>query len=559
MTNAAIYIHADAIDTTGPRLMGRHSAGESFLRGFIRHAEVDRFYFYDAVDRANSGVRALVDRIELAKQPASWIRMRDRRAIGQVGCLSYPMPGLPAEAWARLPFGSDHYSICGVTHTTASQGVMDIIADMATAPVQSWDGLITTSRAVRASVEYQIAAVQESLKERLGATRFPKPEIRTIPLGVNAADFAPSADERKRWRDALNIPQDAVTVLYVGRLHIAAKMNPAMMAMTLEETAKRTGKPIYWVVSGWGVNDAVTARFHEITQALCPSVQYRAIDGRPTDTRFSIWSAADIFLSFSDNIQETFGLTPVEAMAAGLPCVVTDWDGYRDTVSHGVDGFRIRTFAPRPGLGRDLAYQHANDWSPYELYLVSAAQLTAMDNAAAVDAMVALVNDPDLRRRMGDAGRRHARSKFDWAHIIPEYQAFWAELSDIRLAAKRAKEGGRQSIDNPRRLDPFALFQSYPTELLQPGTTVKLVPGMTWEQALLRLRGPLATIGNWPQPSLLDMEQAFSGVLAKNEVTVAEIVNSFATAKHSFIERGLLWLVKFGVLSLQPQTGEIID
>ena len=28
-------------------------------------------------------------------------------------------------------------------------------------------------------------------------------------------------------------------------------------------------------------------------------------------------------------------------MAAGLPVVVSDWDGYRDTVRDGVDGFRI--------------------------------------------------------------------------------------------------------------------------------------------------------------------------------------------------------------------------
>ena len=41
-------------------------------------------------------------------------------------------------------------------------------------------------------------------------------------------------------------------------------------------------------------------------------------------------------MSLADNIQETFGLTPVEAMAAGLPCVMSDWDGYRDTVRDGV-------------------------------------------------------------------------------------------------------------------------------------------------------------------------------------------------------------------------------
>ena len=38
----------------------------------------------------------------------------------------------------------------------------------------------------------------------------------------------------------------------------------------------------------------------------------------------------DIFVSLSDNIQETFGLTPLEGMASGLPVVATDWNGYRD-------------------------------------------------------------------------------------------------------------------------------------------------------------------------------------------------------------------------------------
>jgi glycosyltransferase involved in cell wall biosynthesis len=174
------------------------------------------------------------------------------------------------------------------------------------------------------------------------------------------------------------------------------------------------------------------------------------VDGRPADTRFSIWSAADIFLSFSDNIQETFGLTPVEAMAAGLPAVVTDWDGYRDTIAHGVDGFRIPTIAPRAGLGRDLAYHHANGWMGYELYLVSASLMTSMDHRAAVEALTALVMDPDLRRRMGEAGRRRAYAEFNWSVIIPQYQAFWGELA----ARRQAAQAGRSGVNWPRGARP---------------------------------------------------------------------------------------------------------
>ena len=72
------------------------------------------------------------------------------------------------------------------------------------------------------------------------------------------------------------------------------------------------------------------------------------LNGQDSQQRKTAWASADIFCSLSDNIQESFGLTPVEAMAAGLPCVVSDWDGYRDTVRHGEDGFRVDTAMPAP-------------------------------------------------------------------------------------------------------------------------------------------------------------------------------------------------------------------
>ena len=71
-----------------------------------------------------------------------------------------------------------------------------------------------------------------------------------------------------------------------------------------------------------------------------------------------VGSVRDIFCSLSDNIQETFGITPIEAMSAGLPVVVSDWDGYRDTVRDGIDGFRVPTQMPPPGYGDELALRH---------------------------------------------------------------------------------------------------------------------------------------------------------------------------------------------------------
>ena len=50
MSNAAILIHPDG-DDTSPRLQGRLAAGEGFLGGFLRHADVEQFNFCNAAAR----------------------------------------------------------------------------------------------------------------------------------------------------------------------------------------------------------------------------------------------------------------------------------------------------------------------------------------------------------------------------------------------------------------------------------------------------------------------------------------------------------------------------
>ena len=545
LTNAAIYLASDGYDTRGAKLMGRHSAGESFLRGYLRHADIDGLHFFNAFGRPVSELETLVSEIQAPTHSVTWYGQRERKRLGAAGCLYYPSPNLAQEAWARRPFGPELYSLCGITHTTASHRAMDAIAQLTTAPLENWDALICTSAAVRAAVEAELAAVRYDLVERLGATRFPSPRLTTIPLGVNCSDFAPQPEQRARWRAALNIPTDATVALYVGRFNAVAKMNPAMMALALEASAKETGQEIYWIVAGWAANEELAGLHHAQTRAFCPSVQYRAVDGRPKDTRYSIWSAADFFISFSDNVQETFGLTPIEAMAAGLPSVVTDWDGYRDTVRHGVDGFRIDTYTPRPGLGRDLAYAYANQWVPYEKYLAAAAQMTAIDLRAATQAVTALVSSPSLRATMGASAAQRAREFFDWANIVPQYQELWAELAAIR---RQASSASRPPPEDPRRLDPFTLFASYPTRVLTPQTRVCVFPEVTWAVAAERLQQPLGGVGRWALPAVGEMQQAFEFFRARPYEQVLTLLENYPQHRHPFIERGLLWLVKFGAL-----------
>lgn len=552
MNNAVLYLHPNGYDTSGPELLGRISAGESFLRGYLRHADVDRYYFWNTAARPQAELEALIARIHPPARPITWIGQMQRPAIAQVGVLNMPVPGLSTEAWARRLYGQSAYAICGITHTTATDRVMQGIADMLIAPTESHDALICTSNAVRHSIDTQLEAFRDYLRAEFGPRRRAEPMRVTIPLGVNTEDFTTSPEQRKAWRERLQIPDDAVVALFMGRFNVRGKMNPALMALSLERAAQATGQPIYWVNAGWALSAKEEETYHAQTRALCPSVQYRSVDGRPPDVRFSIWSVADFFISFSDNIQETFGLTPIEAMAAGLPCVVTDWDGYKDTVRQGEDGFRIPTVAPAPGEGLDLAYWFENHWLNYDSYVGAAGQFTAIDYDRAEAAITMLVQNPELRRRMGENARRRAREVFDWAAIIPQYQALWAE-QDARRRAAQPSPVGR---DNPIKPDPFTLFQSYPTRHLRPEARLSLTPGMSWEHAEQRLRGPLAAYSNFQRPSLAEVKAVldFLGQPGRESATVTEVCEVLPSARRAYMVRGVLWLARYGVVTLQPET-----
>lgn len=554
MSNAAIYLHPDGYRTDRARLMGRHSAGESFLKGFVRHAEVDRFHFWKGGTLAHEAYESLLASAGPLRHEGRWIAPRNRQALSDPGCVFIPSPTLGQEAWWRRRYGPAHYSLCGLTHTTASHRAIAALEELLTCPTENWDGLICTSAAVRTSVETQLALIAEDMRGRLGATRLPNPQLATIPLGINGADFAHDPAARASWRERLDIPQDAIVALYVGRLSARTKMNPALMAMALEQAAQQTGKPIYWIVSGWAGSPEDWEAYHSATQAFCPSIHYRPVDGRDAGTRFSIWSAADLFISFSDNIQETFGLTPAEAMAASLPCVVTDWDGYRDTVRHGVDGFRIPTLTPRPGLGEDLAFNHDNGWVSYDNYVGAAAQMTAMDIPAAVKALVALIENPDLRHRMGTAGRQRIETELDWAKVIPEYQAFWAELARRRAAAIPPAPDQPRRLVNPRRSDPFTLFAAYPTRSLAADDRLQIGSTPDWPAAQAVLTRNLALAGRWAMASDAECEAVFAQVSHSGEVSVAEVLAAMPLPRRPYVERTLLWLMKFDILRLTSAT-----
>ena len=182
------------------------------------------------------------------------------------------------------------------------------------------------------------------------------------------------------------------------------------MFLALQKAAERRGRKLHLLLTGWIEGDGSRPAFTDAATQACPDVKVHLLDGQNAEIRTKAWAAADIFTLPVDNIQETFGLAPVEAMAAGLPVVVTDWDGFRDTVEDGVTGFRIPTMMG--GNGNSIAMRYQMGADDYNAYLRATSQAIAMDIGAAADAYYRLAEDANLRRQMAEAARLRARRMY---------------------------------------------------------------------------------------------------------------------------------------------------
>lgn len=541
----ALQYHPEAYGTAGPKLMGRHAAGESFLRGLLSHGTSGAIHLQISDSRH---VEAFPRQGHI--KTLHPITRDSLSRLAEAGTLFLPGPALGTAARERAAFGHGAWSVCGVTHTTASANAMDAVAALLTAPVQPWDALICTSEAVKANVMAVLQAELDALSQRLGCSRYTLPLLPVIPLGIHTADFLTTSDEKAAARRKLGVGPKQPVVLFMGRLSFHAKAHPLQMYDAMQAAAMRTGVRPHLIECGWHANGHIRDAFAAAAQMAAPDLTITTLDGRDASQRRMAWAAADIFCSFSDNIQETFGITPLEAMAAGLPVVVSDWDGYKETVRHGFDGFRVPTLMPAGGLGGDLALRHALELDSYDMYCGHACSLVAVDGRAATEAFAALFNDPDLRRRMGDVGRARAREAFDWAVIIPRYEALWAELNGLR-----ADQGPRLATPThtwPARMDPFHAFAAYPSAVLTAQSELTLVDrDLVLARQRLAQRQGLAMVqfAKWVMPSAEELEHVLS-VAASGPKPAAALVQELPTERQAFVFRALVWLIKIGVLKI---------
>ena len=240
-------------------------------------------------------------------------------------------------------------------------------------------------------------------------------------------------------------------------------------------------------------------------------------------------------------MQETFGLAPLEAMAAGLPVVASDWDGYRDTVRDGVDGFLVPTLAPGAGVCDDLALRFSEGGlEGYGAQMGAVGQAVVVDVAAMAMAIGRLAGDAALRRRMGVAAMGRARA-FDWAVVVARHRELWAALAEVRARAVRAP--GRY----PARPDPFHAFAGYASDTLSDLHRVRETGGSAAQVAAL-FASPLVQFGQ-TAPEEAELVQLLGVV---DGGTVGRLVRLFPRGRRREAYRAVLWLAKFGLVAIDP-------
>jgi len=542
---AALQYSHDAFDTRAGEMMGRRMAGETFLKAWIAHAGADPVTAW-VHSRADANAFETQTR-ELGLTGPIAIASRENLApLYDAGTLWLADPAIGRHAWERRWFKQDAWSIVGITHTISTGAALDHLANLLIAPVQPWDALICTSRAVKKTVQRLLEEQASYLKGRLGATTCTGPEMPVIPLGVSCDELAPDPAARARWRAELGIGPDDVAVLQFGRMSFHLKAHPQPLYLALKMAAERGGPKLHLIFAGQATNSGQADDFRRIAAAYSESVTTHFVDGTRADAG-KVRSAADIFVLLSDNIQESFGLAPVEGMAAGLPVVGSDWDGLRDTIEHGVTGFLIDSLLPDAGSGVRLAARHALGVDDYHHFVASVAQATAIDVAQAADAFATLAADPGLRARMGEAGRLRARALFDWPRVIAAYGGLIDHLAGIRGRATERAPCPAERAPQPTRMDPFTLFGAYPTARLQ-GSTRLVATGLARRVADLPggITSAIMVKRNAPP---LDRLDAMLARLSDGPVKLIDLVADSPDAERRILVTGVALLLKFGLVA----------
>jgi glycosyltransferase involved in cell wall biosynthesis len=236
----------------------------------------------------------------------------------------------------------------------------------------------------------QAAAIHFTTEQEQGLAKPVLPSgVRTcvIPLGVDVADYDMLPD-RSLGRKVFQLPDDALVCLFHGRLNHKKGLDilaPAFVRLCGEVPRA------HLILAGPdddGLGRLFVAECREggvASHVVCPGL----LDPRQIKLAFA---AADFWVlpSYSEN----FGVAVVEAMAAGLPVVVTN---------------RVNLCPMVLSAGAGI--------------------VTRPDVESFLAGMLEMASQPaDNRIRMGEAGKTLCQQQYSWARVSEELEVLYREI-----------------------------------------------------------------------------------------------------------------------------------
>ena len=196
------------------------------------------------------------------------------------------------------------------------------------------------------------------------------PRVALVPNGVDSPAIGPDAIARVRRAFALG---DSDLVLFLGRLHPIKRLDLLADAFT---RLRRGGRRATLVVAGPD-EDGHRRRIEPLFSEVAADVRWiGAVDGAD---KWALLAASRALVQCSDS--ESFGMSVAEALAAGVPVVVTE----------------------------------RGAWP--QLAAMGAGCLVAHEAGAIADALTTLLADQAGARAMGERGRVWAARTFGWDAI----------------------------------------------------------------------------------------------------------------------------------------------
>jgi len=416
---------------TGERvpILGKNSVVKAFLLNYVRHGLAEkvilatspvsldkRLFISDLLSR-RSGLRMEVSVRNMAVLPQliDWFQPHVIHHLGGPHVV-------PALAVARYYSGKRDATITSFLHTFSYPDLIHDRWSLLLGGSLPSDCIICPSHAAALVYENLLNIHAEELG-RCHDNPVKPPGIRVIPYGVDTSRFRPIPKQQARSKTGL--PPVGSLVGYLGRLSPwdKADLHPLLIAWARVVNMFPNSLLVIAGPDTSGYTDILSCQAGML--GIARSVRFVA--PVPEELVPLLLSSLDVFVSPADNPQESFGLTPVEAMACGVPVIVSDWDGYRDTVREGIDGFRVRTKTLHSALTRVAPLALL---VPTGLHHLLFAQTVLLDIEQLANCLELLLRREDLRAAMGEAARQHVETRFSWPVVIRQLEALWIELGN---------------------------------------------------------------------------------------------------------------------------------